>query len=566
MSVTTSKPSSEDFEWSCKADALLSDTSLLQSNQIYRKDGPSRLALQRTAFWRPGRVLRVKFLDAASDRVKEKVMLNAKKWEAFANIGLKFVDSGDAEIRIAFDKTDGSWSYVGTQCERIPAGRPTMNFGWFDDNTRDDEFARTTIHEFGHALGCVHEHQTALSRLKWDTANKQKVYDYFLKNSGWSPQEVDAQVLNPTYSASDIEATAFDDKSIMLYAFPNDLFADKKGTSMNCELSDTDKEFIARVYPFPSRSVGRYMFNSANPNLNFRLMNFEPQHSKPPRIALGLSHAHLTGPHPRTVVLDSEAVTSDNFALSICAWAGTKLQSVGADWLEIEADDQDIQVDWPYSDDKKRQKRIVFPYPYTDPPLVIVWISAFWFPPYLGESHAIGLKGYTTDITASSFELHMDTWRGGGKSDFSGFASPLNYASLTWIACRRDKERICMGGASFDNSGLFRKAKSCNNARINFDPRCDSSHPPRVLIAVNALDIRYPMNPRFTAAATEITREGFQWNLDSGLDDQTIHGGGVSWIALAGRESSVGNTESFQADPSHWSEVLKKKAPSSLLF
>jgi len=51
-----------------------------------------------------------------------------------------------------------------------------MNFGWFDDNTSDSEFSRTVIHEFGHALGMIHEHQHPLAAIPWD---KDKVYTYY---------------------------------------------------------------------------------------------------------------------------------------------------------------------------------------------------------------------------------------------------------------------------------------------------------------------------------------------------------------------------------------------------
>jgi len=36
---------------------------------------------------------------------------------------------------------------------------PTMNYGWLKDDTDDVEYRRVVIHEFGHALGAIHEHQ-----------------------------------------------------------------------------------------------------------------------------------------------------------------------------------------------------------------------------------------------------------------------------------------------------------------------------------------------------------------------------------------------------------------------
>ena len=72
-----------------------------------------------------------------------------------------------AEIRITFDPGN-SWSTVGRDALLVPAGSPTINFGWFADvvtdklvsRVTDQEIRRTVLHEFGHALGFIHEHQS----------------------------------------------------------------------------------------------------------------------------------------------------------------------------------------------------------------------------------------------------------------------------------------------------------------------------------------------------------------------------------------------------------------------
>ena len=46
--------------------------------------------------------------------VRAKVEHYAHQWEDFANIKFQFVDSAQAEIRIAFQAGAGSWSYMGT--------------------------------------------------------------------------------------------------------------------------------------------------------------------------------------------------------------------------------------------------------------------------------------------------------------------------------------------------------------------------------------------------------------------------------------------------------------------
>lgn len=103
-------------------------------------------------------------------------MQYANEWSKYANITFKFITSGTAQIRVTFTQGAGSYSYLGTQALNRPSNSETMNFGWFNDSTTDTEFSRTTIHEFGHALGMIHEHQHPLANIPWD---KEKVYTYY---------------------------------------------------------------------------------------------------------------------------------------------------------------------------------------------------------------------------------------------------------------------------------------------------------------------------------------------------------------------------------------------------
>lgn len=86
-----------------------------------------------------------------------------------------------------------------------------MNFGWFNDQTADDEFSRVVIHEFGHALGCIHEQSSPVANIPW---NKPVVYAAYLQSDKWTPAMVDANVFTVASQATTIE-TAFDRTSIM---------------------------------------------------------------------------------------------------------------------------------------------------------------------------------------------------------------------------------------------------------------------------------------------------------------------------------------------------------------
>ena len=144
---------------------------------IRRGPGRLRAAVERLKLWENGRTLRVKFLDGMPE-VQTKVQAIAKEWEALANLKLEFVASGTAQIRISFAEVDFSWSTVGTDALTVAASKPTMNYGWLEPSTSLREYQRVVRHEFGHALGMIHEHQNpaALGQIPWD---KPKVYAYY---------------------------------------------------------------------------------------------------------------------------------------------------------------------------------------------------------------------------------------------------------------------------------------------------------------------------------------------------------------------------------------------------
>ena len=130
---------------------------------------PARLAIINVKKWPKGRTLTCRFLDGSA-RQRRRVEEKARIWEKFANIKFKFVTSGSAEIRISFSADTGSWSALGTDAlvERyFPRYQPTMNYGWLKDDTDDEEYERVVVHEFGHALGAIHEHQSPTATLKW---------------------------------------------------------------------------------------------------------------------------------------------------------------------------------------------------------------------------------------------------------------------------------------------------------------------------------------------------------------------------------------------------------------
>lgn len=205
----------------------------------------ARAAVERMKLWENGRKLRVRFLDGVPE-VQSKVAAIAKEWETVANLTLDFVNGGTAEIRVSFAEEGFSWSSVGTDALTVAAKDPTVNFGWLEPTTDLREYQRVVRHEFGHALGMIHEHQnpSAQGQIPWD---KPKVYAYYAQQ-GWSQADVDSNIFD-VYSEDSTNHTAFDATSIMEYAIPDSLTIGSFAVGWNTALSQTDVDFMRRQYP-----------------------------------------------------------------------------------------------------------------------------------------------------------------------------------------------------------------------------------------------------------------------------------------------------------------------------
>ncbi len=212
-------------------------------------NGALEIAGVERFFWKPGRTISVSFMDG-DPIVQQKVKAVANQWSEHINIKFDWVEDPNAEIRISFQQR-GSWSYLGTVALNIPKHKPTMNYGWLTPQSPDDEYSRVVLHEFGHAMGCIHEHQNPGANIPWDT---EAVYAYYMgPPNNWTKNQVDINVLNK-YSADDTQFSEFDPTSIMLYPVDNRFtIGDWEIPWRNKVLSDTDKSFMGQVYPFDAK-------------------------------------------------------------------------------------------------------------------------------------------------------------------------------------------------------------------------------------------------------------------------------------------------------------------------
>lgn len=205
----------------------------------------TRLAGQRAKFWpEHQRQLHVRFLNG-KENIWTKVIKAALEWEEYAGIEFLFDNHPRSQIRIAFDP-DGCWSYIGTDALSVGQSQPTMNFGWFTDKTDRGEIRRVVLHEFGHLLGMVHEHQSPNVKIPW---NREAVYRFYAGPPNyWSRDLVNVNVF-AKFDRTEMEATKFDSESIMLYPVPEQLTVGNFSVGWNDDLSELDKKKIAETYP-----------------------------------------------------------------------------------------------------------------------------------------------------------------------------------------------------------------------------------------------------------------------------------------------------------------------------
>lgn len=215
---------------------------------------PAEIAVLTTKYWGPRGVnLSVSFMDNPPKALRDRILSHMNAWDRKANVRFRYT-AGTGQVRIARIPNDGYWSYLGTDVLSIPLHRPTLNLEGFTMNTPESEFKRVVRHEAGHTLGFPHEHmRKALVAL----IDRNKAIKYFGDTQGWTPQEVEYQVLTPLEEGSLIATAMADPRSIMCYQIPG--FLTKTGQPIvgGTDIVAADYDFVGRIYPRPKARTKR---------------------------------------------------------------------------------------------------------------------------------------------------------------------------------------------------------------------------------------------------------------------------------------------------------------------
>ena len=168
-----------------------------------KSGGASRAAAVTSKIW-PKNTLRVFFLTKSLR--ENNIMEWANMWSQHADIKFeKTMLIGQSDIRVGFNPTDGAWSYLGTDSTQK---FQTMNLGFIDQ--------ATVLHEFGHALGFIHEHQSpANGGYEW---NEEAVIESLSGPPNYWDEETIYHNMFATYNEDQLNMTEYDVTSIMHYA------------------------------------------------------------------------------------------------------------------------------------------------------------------------------------------------------------------------------------------------------------------------------------------------------------------------------------------------------------
>lgn len=238
--------------------------------------------------WPVGYTLKVCFF-GGNPTINELVSLVASEWQLHAGLTFDFGDkwhrrscldrdAGFSMIRVGYGER-GYWSTVGTDSiYRLHQYQPSMNLEGMDmayfpkvkSDTSEggqspdvlDQMSpyhkSVILHEFGHALGMLHEHQNrelnCNAEFRWK--GEGNVYDYLWDTNRWSREKVDRN-LGPVGPSGlvdeDAKSDDLDPESIMMYSLPKELFI--RGEDSPCyvphryKLSAKDIAGIQKRYP-----------------------------------------------------------------------------------------------------------------------------------------------------------------------------------------------------------------------------------------------------------------------------------------------------------------------------
>jgi serralysin len=205
----------------------------------------ARVGLLRKAKWDIGRTITIGFYPDAPAGVPSRIMTILEESSEVMNLRWRQVPVDRAEYRVGFQRGNGLWSLIGSQCLMMTSG-PTCNLG--DVNWSDPrDLVRCARHEIvGHGSGALHAQQLP-SYAQLVDLDEPAIINYYMQSQGWSYEEAQAQFAK--VAAADIEEGLATATSIMAYEVNPHFDRRGVGIPFNWDWDDADRAQFARSYP-----------------------------------------------------------------------------------------------------------------------------------------------------------------------------------------------------------------------------------------------------------------------------------------------------------------------------
>lgn len=203
------------------------------------------------------------FFMGGSATMQATVMKQVQKWTAACNINFVQTDrAADSHVRVNFTRGLGHFSHVGVECRSVPVNQQTMNLDMTEASMLGDYNMSVILHEFGHAIGLLHEHSSPASNLRF--ADMASLIRFFrgkfgegLNNPAETQRLIEHNILKKYRDTEVKKFSQFDPDSIMIYALPPEVLAPGSGAMRaNLSLSATDTDYARRLYGDPIGGSG----------------------------------------------------------------------------------------------------------------------------------------------------------------------------------------------------------------------------------------------------------------------------------------------------------------------
>lgn len=150
-----------------------------------------------------------------------------------------------ADVRIRLGNFTESWSFVGTNAQKVPPTEPTMALP-LGASARPLRWS--TLHEFGHVLSLLHPDQDPQSECR-----NEIDLDALRRLSGWSEAATNVNLRPVVPNNGQYLISPYDRRSVMRPLLDPEYFS--RGERSPCwgppieQLSDDDRDLVRRLYP-----------------------------------------------------------------------------------------------------------------------------------------------------------------------------------------------------------------------------------------------------------------------------------------------------------------------------